>query len=129
MIDSGENLQIVASDQTWQRAKTLRLPYWMRLAMFVLGTLALALSLLGWISSVFFTFFDLLTGCWIRPWHRFVHRYKRRVRWMMALSLAAVFSGPSPQLAVVFIMSYCYLYSHDAPEKWIQRLSRLSSGL
>lgn len=123
MIEQDGQFQIVASSFTWEKAKTLRFPFWMRILLCCGGVLALALSLIAWLLSKFLVFFDILTGCWIRPFHRFVHRCRRRIRWAVALSLTAIFAGPNPRLAIAFIMSYCYLYSHDAPESWIHWLA------
>lgn len=121
-----EEIQIVASNHVWERAKTLKLPIWLRAILFLGGCLSLGVGILGWIIGKILSFFDLITGFWIRSLHRFCHRYKRRLRWMIALSVSAIFAGPHPKMAMAFIMSYCYLYSHDAPEKWINWLSKLS---
>lgn len=125
---SVEIIQVTSSGKTWERAKTLKIPLWLRLALFTSGIMGLVIGFFAWVLEKLFVLFDVLTCCWIRPLHRFCHKYRRRVRWMFVLSLAALFSGPHPKIAMAFVMSYCYIYSHDAPEKWIQWIIKLSQG-
>lgn len=125
VIDDLPQVEVVASQSSWQRLKTFKMRSWARLLLAIGGVAILLLAGVLFALKLPISLFNLMTGKFILPVHKAHLRLRRAIQWMVVASHAALTALFSPKLALAIFMGYCYLRSHDVPDYWLNWMLRL----